>query len=228
MGSLRTLLHWLLAGVMRNSENISSDLTPFRMQAALSEYQALRAELLQKFTHQMQLYSLVVGTITIMLGYTLANRAYDLLLVVPIVSSAMAFRFSWEQAVIALLGKYLATVEEEVLPTIIGQRENNFELSDRNYWIGWEHYFEDHYLKTPSYMYAVQLVFVVIPYAPALIFSGLVIAKQFFAASVLVETSLPIFVHITAIVCLMIFGVYVSLKLRRTVSSPEWGLRRKE
>lgn len=123
---------------MRDSKNIGADLTAFRMQAALSEYQALRAELIQKFTHQMQLYSLVVGTVTIMLGYALANRAYDLLLAIPIVSSALAFRFIWEQAIVTLLGKYLATVEEDVLPTIIGQREKDFDLGDRKYWIGWE------------------------------------------------------------------------------------------
>jgi len=80
---------------------------PLRLQAALAEYQALRAETLQKLSHHLQLYAVSITGVSVVIGWAVTMQRYDVLLVIPIPATAFALRYVWEQTVIIMIGDYL-------------------------------------------------------------------------------------------------------------------------
>jgi len=187
----------------------------FRFQAILNEYQALKNELLQKFRHQLQIYSMMITAIAIMIGYVLAEKNYDLFLVIPVVSSAFAFRYIWEQNIIVMIGNYLRIMEAEILPEIIGYRSKDTDQNYRGYWVGWEHYFMDHFPKPYFYKYTIELLFVGVPIFPALIYSMAVILQHFTLISIQINSFIPIPVHILMTLIYLFLAYYLSWKLWR-------------
>ena len=101
-------------------EQNEEELKQFRVQAILSEYQALRNNILQKFHHHLQIYSLIITVFAVMFSYIFTEKNYDLLLLIPVISSAFAFRYIWEQNIIEIIGNYLKIMEDEILPEVIG------------------------------------------------------------------------------------------------------------
>lgn len=149
---------------MDEQQNDNNDIesTKLRFQAILSEYQALRNEILQKFHHHILIYSILVPAIGALIFYVLKEKIYDLLLIIPILSSSFAFRYIWEQNVIVTIGNYLRMMEEDIFPKFIGQRSNSEK--QMMYWVGWEHYFRDNFPKGSFYKYTIQILFVGIPF----------------------------------------------------------------
>ena len=199
------------AKVIKMCERKIVESDELKLQAVLCEYQTIKNEMLQKFRHQLQMYSILITAIAIMGGYILTSKNYDLLLVIPVVSSALAFRYIWEQNIIVTLGNYLRIIEDEILPQIIGYRSKGL---DKN-WVRWEHYFIDHFPKPYFYKYAIELLFVVVPIFPALIFSVVVILQHLTLISIQINSVIPIPVHILMILIYLFLVCYLALKLWR-------------
>src|SRR3981081_449256 len=144
---------------MGDSTATDNELAQLRLQSVLAEYQALRTETLQKLSHHMQLYSIVITSVTVMIGWAFAKDTYDILLAVPIVSTAFSLRYLWEQTVIIMLGDYLRLVEREIIPSLIGKRAGHQHEHER-LWVGWQHYFHEHFPKLALYKPAIIIILV--------------------------------------------------------------------
>lgn len=192
-------------------------LKQLQLQAVLSERDSLRAEILQKFQHHLQLYSLLapalVGTIAAAAGEDLL----ELLLFVPIVSTALAYRYLWEEHVINLLGDYLLESECRKLPELIETRSQTLDkLDSGTLWVGWEHYFHGRSQASEfkPYKIAAWLAFIVFPSVPALGMSVVAITADLTDPDWL-SPILPLWAHICLLVMNLIIGVILVSQFRR-------------
>jgi hypothetical protein len=184
-----------------------------KLRAVLAQYEALRGELLQKFRHHLQLYSVTVAALSVIIAYVLAQKAYDVLLVIPMLSSAFAFRYIWEQNVIVLLCTYVREeIEGKMIPALIGRRLETREGASEEYWLGWEHYFMERFPRPHFYKYTIELLFVALPFAPALVFSGFVLLSAVVIKGG-VESNVPIPVHASLLLLYLFLAYYLSRKL---------------
>jgi len=190
-----------------------TQLNEFKLKAILIEYQALKNELLQKFNHELQTYSITITAIAIMLGFVVEGKNYDILLVIPVISSAFAFNFIWERNIIYIIAGYLKKIEDEILPEIIGFR--NTYPNCPKYWVGWEHHFSEHSPKH-SYKIAVEALFVAIPIFPALIYSMIVVKQYFVPTSIQINSFIPMPVHVCMILIYLFLACYLYWKLLKT------------
>jgi hypothetical protein len=109
---------------VRKMENqATAKFTKFRLQAILEEYKTLKNELLQKFQHQMQMYSITITAVVAIIGVAFAQKIPDILLITPAITSAFAFRYIWEQSIIVKIGDYLRIIESEIMPKLTGYRD---------------------------------------------------------------------------------------------------------
>ena len=181
------------------------------LQAALAEYQALRSEILQKFRHHLQIYSVVIGAITVMLGWVITKKAYDVLLVIPIFSTALTLRYIWEQSVIVMLGDYLRKMEKDVFPRLLENGPGG--TVEAPFGMGWEQHFRDNFPNLPLYKMAILVLLVVIPMVPALLYSGAFILSALNVGNIPVTTELHLAVHVFAFVVYFPLGLYLIIKL---------------
>jgi hypothetical protein len=191
------------------------ELTSLRLQTVLTEYQALRTETLQKLGHHMQLYSIVVTAVTVMIGWAFTKETYDILLAVPIVSMAFALRYLWEQTVITMLGDYLRLVEREIIPSLIGRRVGPQQEHER-LWVGWQHYFHDHFPRLALYKPAIIIILVLVPFLPALVFSASLLASRYFGFPLHLQTRIPLILHAIAFILNFVLGIYLWRRLTAT------------
>ena len=194
-------------------EQNEEELKQFRVQAILSEYQALRNNILQKFHHHLQIYSLIITVFAVMFSYIFTEKNYDLLLLIPVISSAFAFRYIWEQNIIEIIGNYLKIMEDEILPEVIGYRDT--DQNQRKYWVGWEHYFRNHFPRRHYYKYTIELLFVVIPIFPAVFYSIIVILKHFRLISIEINSFIPMLVHLIMTLIYLFLAYFLSKELWR-------------
>ena len=186
-----------------------------RLQAALAEYQALRAETLQKLAHHLQLYAVAVTGVSAVIGWAVTTQRYDVLLVVPIPATAFALRYMWEQTVIIMIGDYLRLMEREIFPALIGKRTEPQSEHER-LWIGWQHYFHDHFPRFAQYKPAVVLLLVVVPFAPAICHSGAAVLASRLGSHLGWATSLPLALHVAVLTVYPVIAVYLWRRLWAT------------
>jgi hypothetical protein len=193
------------------------ELNQLRLTAVLNEYASLKAELLQKFRHQLQMYSIVITAIVALIGYLLTTQSYDVLLVVPTVGAVFSLRYIWEQKLIALLGSYLRVLESDVFPELIGIRSSEAKVADyRRYWVGWEHYARERFPNARFYKVVIVLVFIAVPMGPALVYSAIAALRHYGVGSGEINTALPAPVHIAAFILIGYMAVHLSLRLWRS------------
>jgi hypothetical protein len=186
-----------------------------RLQAVLAEYQALRAETLQKLGHHLQLYAVSVTGVSAVIGWAVSTQKYDVLLIVPIPAAAFALRYVWEQTVIIMIGDYLRLMEREMFPALVGKRTEP-QCEHERLWIGWQHYFHDHFPRFAFYKPAVLILMVVIPFAPAMWHSAASLYASRSGTHIAWATSLPMAVHATALVVYAVAAAYLSRRLWAT------------
>ena len=75
--------------------------------ATLSEYMTLKNEVLRKFQDQIEIYALLLAAMGGITGYVLTSKSQDMLLILPLISNSLAFRYFWEQSNIIDIGNYL-------------------------------------------------------------------------------------------------------------------------
>lgn len=195
---------------------MDNNITQLRLEAVLSEYRALRDEMLQKFTHHLNIYSVVITAIAFTMGWVITNEVCDLLLAIPIVSSAFCFRYIWEQAVIVRIGNYLAHMEKNIFPGLIGTRNDEGVEEYQKLWVGWEHYFKKHFPEIAFYKHAIVILLVILPILPQVIFSSLIIASRYFSITLPFKSCLPTLVHLTAVIFYVPLGIYLYKEFWKT------------
>ena len=171
--------------------------------------------MLQKLGHHLQLYSIVTTAVTIMIGWAIISKAYDILLAVPIASTALTLRYLWEQACIIMLGDYLRLIECELIPSLIG-KPHQAQHKHEHFWVGWEHYFCEYSTKSAFYKPAVVILMVLVPFLPCLVYSRSILASHYLGASVQIQSNLPLAVHACVFILYSIIGIYLWQKLTRT------------
>lgn len=187
------------------------ELRKLRLQAVLAEYQALRSEMLQKFQQHLQIYSIVVTAATLIIGWAVTQGDYDVLLVIPIFSSALSLRYIWEQNIIVMMGGYLNELEEKIFPKLLSGDAADSAPESR--WIGWEHYFRANFPKRPLYKPASQILMVVVPMIPAVVYSALNLVSVWVHTPQLAVSHLHPAIHFIALMVYIPAGIYLSLRL---------------
>lgn len=184
-----------------------------KLQVVLTEYSALRTELLQKFEHHIRLFYITIVVLMALEGYILTHKAYDVLMWIPIFIIPLACRYIWEQSVIVVLGGYIKKeIEQRKIPELIGCRSNTSNDYE-NYWAGWEHYWAENTPK-PFYKPAIIFLFVIIPFAPSLLWSIVYITSIFLNANV--QSSISINFHILISAIYIFLACYIGNKLWKT------------
>lgn len=183
----------------------ANELKRLRLQAVLAEYQALRSEMLQKLHHHLQIYSVIASAVTLMLGWVITQGTYDVLLAIPIFSTALSLRYIWEQNVIVMMGDYLMGLEENVFPNILSEGTADSALTGR--WINWEHYFRTNFPKLPLYKPAIEILLVIFPLMPAILFSSLSLLSVVSCISEPVKSHLHPAIHLVALVVYIPMGI---------------------
>jgi hypothetical protein len=102
----------------------SMELNKLRLQAVLIEYTTLKNEILLKFRDQIQMYALLLAAMGGITGYILTSNSQDMILILPLISNSLAFRYFWEQSNVIEIGNYLKKLEYDVFPELLNDREN--------------------------------------------------------------------------------------------------------
>jgi len=182
-----------------------------QLQALLSERDSLRAEILQKFQHHLQLYAVLAPVVVGVLAAAVGQHLFELLVFVPIMSTTLACRYLWEEHVINVLGDYLLDTECRKLPELIDRRpttSGTAEPGPVELWVGWEHYFHRRSVGAPfrPYKAAAWLAFIVIPFLPALCVSILAIGDYATSAPDWLSPVLPAWSHVLILVMNLLLG----------------------
>ncbi len=197
------------------SEEINQKLAELRLHAIIEEYKALRNELIQKFQHQLQIYSITVTAVVAVMGFSFAQKNLDILLVLPLISSAFAFRYIWEQSIIVKIADYLRMIESQIMPKLTGLRSTKQNALDtEKYWVGWEHYYQWTMKQSHSLLYykwTIELLFV----GPILmaLFVSLAVVIQVSDVPLMINSFLPLQIHLLLIAINLLLAVYIFMKL---------------
>ena len=207
----------------------------FQLRAVLSERDSLRAELLQKFQHHLQMYALLAPFLAAAIGLAVANNAGDVLLLLPLVSTTFALRYIWEEKVVNAIGNYLRAMERGKLVDLLERRDSvrdgevvpkspsadgwwrprqvprmddsDAEETALKYWVGWEHYFHATF-PASYYVASAILTFVVLPIVPPIVFS---VMKLFIDTGL--NSQVPPPAHVVALFVNFILAIYLVLAL---------------
>jgi len=135
-----------------------------RLEAILVEYGHLRSEIIETVKLHLQLYTLLLSAIGVSLGYAFVNKAYEVFLVMPVVSFAFFYRWLWDQNSIMGISYYqIVEIERKKLPVLIGYVKDGSKDDYETYWVGWQHFWNDNMLKNPLprvHVYAILLMFI--------------------------------------------------------------------
>jgi len=178
-----------------------------RLQAVLAEYRALRNEIVDRDRHQLQLYSFLIAALGVGVAYVVQQKAYDLLLAIPLLTTALGFRHLWEQTVIVTIGGYIRDeIEAKRIPELLGHRQGTETADYDPYWVAWEHYFRARCPPHAYYKLAIQILYVLLPFGGALGYLAvLLFDPDMFGVTI--KTNLP------SELCLVTAAVYSPLSL---------------
>jgi hypothetical protein len=114
-----------------------------------------------------------------------------------------------------MLGNYLQLMEREIFPALIGKRAG-FAQEHEQLWIGWQHYFQDHYPRLPSYLPAVVVLFIVLPFGPAICYSAVLVFCHLLGIQPGWASQVPLALHVAVLVAYPPLGSYLCWKLVKT------------
>jgi len=204
--------------VMANSRKIRGD--PI-IDILIEEYKLLREETLQKFQHQIQLFTILASALSLLIGYILIKGIYDVFYIIPIFVIPLIFRYIWEQVVVTTMGRYMREeLIEKRLAEVIGKR-NNAQYTYDQHWLGWEHYYLDwekeRYKKIgiPRYFdYAAMFIFIILPFGLPICYSFLHILISIGITNINLTTYLPSWTHVSIFFIYVFIAIYLSYRIR--------------
>jgi len=124
----------------------------------------------------------------VIIGIILVYQQYDILLIIPLFSSAFAFVILYDQRIVLMTHLYLLHIEKNKIPTLIGSFSNERMEEFLQYWMGWEHYWSRYEPEYASITYSFGMLFGLIPFISSMLWSSLSILK-------LATSNLPNFIH---------------------------------
>ena len=192
------------------------EITKLRLEIALTEYRALRDEVLQKFRHHLLIYSSVIAVVASVFGVSINTGKYDLLLITPIISIALTLRYIWEQHVIVTIGKYIMKMEEEIFPELVINAHLDEVQTKCCRWMNWDHYFKDNFPNIAWYKPAVVLILIVVPIILPATFSCIFLYCKYFECEFQVNSDLGTYIHITALLIYIPVSIFLTKKLWET------------
>jgi hypothetical protein len=114
-----------------------------RLKALLLEYQTIRGELLDVVKFQFQVYTVALPAVSAFLGLVLVYQKFEALIIFPVITILLAYRFVWDLQVSSQYSEYLVEVEKEKLPKLIGFLDPRL-AGYQKYWIAWQNYYWDY------------------------------------------------------------------------------------
>ena len=192
------------------------EITKLRLEIALTEYRALRDEVLQKFRHHLIIYSSVIAVVASVFGVSINTGKYDLLLITPIISIALTLRYIWEQHVIVTIGKYIIKMEEEIFPKLVINEHLDEVRTKCCRCMYWDHYFKDNFPNIAWYKPAVVLILIVVPIILPATFSCIFLYCKYFECTFQVNSDLGIYIHIAALLIYIPVSIFLTKKLWET------------
>ena len=132
----------------------------------LREYSTLRDEAHRRLAFYFNVYQLYVVVLAAALGFIIERHAYDVLLVLPVVSMPLLYRLLWDQRMVRLIDEYIEGVLSPRLNSIIGHVpwSTNAGARENNCWFGWFSFFQPRILNRPKgYKHSIAVLFVLVP-----------------------------------------------------------------
>ncbi|MFA5153181.1 MAG: hypothetical protein WC554_11520 [Clostridia bacterium] len=174
----------------QNLKNTLDELTQYRLKCILTEYKALRDEIIKCSDRQLSLFYYLVLILTAFYGimgtaYVSGHDLFFLLILIPFYASPFILRYSWEQYNTAVIGKYISDeIEGRRIPDLLGERSSVNKKRFDKYWIGWQHYWDDVGWQ-PNIVFSVYkkhtavLILLFISFSPAMIYPFYYIGLNF-------------------------------------------------
>ena len=107
-----------------------------------------------------------------------------------------------------MIGSYIQHMESDLFPSLIGYK-NDISETEKEYWMGWEHFFQKNFPTRKYYKPAVSFLFVIIPIVPSIFFSSLVLLNSCHILSLSIKSVLPLWLHLIAIVSYLSVAGYL-------------------
>lgn len=166
----------------QNPNLMNHDLIQYQFECVLTEYKALRDEIIKCSDRQVTLFYYLILVLTAFYGVIgtaiAAGKNLDFLLIlIPFFATPFILRYSWEQYNTAIIGNYiLEEIEAKRIPDLIGNRITINTEQFEKYWIGWQHYWmEKGWLPNVKYgfyeKHLAALMLFFISFIPAIFYS---------------------------------------------------------
>ena len=121
-----------------------------KLKVVMTEYEILRREVMERVKLQIQLYPLALTAISLIFGYLILNEKYDALLLLPLVTILLAYRWIWEVRLVEAGRRYLLKLEREVIPGLMSSdAEKEKKQVSKPKSVGWQRYYEQWRSKQP-------------------------------------------------------------------------------
>ncbi len=189
-----------------------------KLDVVLAEYKALMDEIRNRFSLQLQVYSIYASALLLFYGIIVTQRAYDLIMAIPIFSLGLLLRVLWEQVVIREISQYIRNViEENKIPVLVGEINiehkeinKNDELDYTNLWIGWQQYWKA--TSHPKYYkHSLIILFPLFSIVPSLLYNIYSILAPWLDLRIV--TRLPMGILVSLLIINFSLGCYMSYKI---------------
>jgi hypothetical protein len=189
-----------------------------KLDVVLTEFKALMDEIRNRFSLHLQVYSIYASALLLFYGIIFTQRAFDLIMAIPIFSLGLLLRVLWEQVVIRRISEYIReTIEENKIPILVGEinmeqkeRNKSSDLDYRNLWMGWQHY--NKAKSHPGY-YKLSLfvLFIMFSVIPSLFYNAYSILAP--SLGLQIFTGLSISMLVLLLIINLSIGYYMSYKI---------------
>jgi len=157
------------------SEASFSDATLLNVQSQilLKEYEMMRLETYHRLSFYFQICQIYTLALTAAYGYVIANKHWDILLLLPWISLALYMRAIWDQKVANFIDQYLREEVESKFHIILSHSVGpKFPALPRLKWKGWFEFYPAQFPTTPSfYKHSLYLIFGPISLFPSITYS---------------------------------------------------------
>ena len=189
-----------------------------KLDVVLTEFKALMDEIRNRFSLHLQVYSIYASALLLFYGIIFTQRAFDLIMAIPIFSLGLLLRVLWEQVVIRRISEYIReTIEENKIPILVGEinmeqkeRNKSSDLDYRNLWMGWQNY--NKAKSHPGY-YKLSLfvLFIMFSVIPSLFYNAYSILAP--SLGLQIFTGLSISMLVLLLIINLSIGYYMSYKI---------------
>ena len=123
-----------------NDLNNNSD-KMLALQVVMTEFNALRSEQLYNFDFRHKIVSLLVTTITAIVGVVVyKDDHFVLLLLIPLISTVFGYQWAVAEESVQYIGSYVKHEIEKKVSALISDISGDNVPNYKQFWMGWESY----------------------------------------------------------------------------------------